>query len=300
MMKKNTILTIVVLGLFTHSAFGQIYEDPDNGNVGIGTTTIDNLQRWNKVMQLHGPNNAKLLVTDGGGIKVGMFAHNGNAAKVGTESQHDLTFTAGYWNDVMTLKTNGNVGIGTNTPYKKLTVLGDVKWGGASSDYIYSGHDAGGLYIEQVSSNANNSSIRLQSSRSGDQKNYSQFFIDPYRGFIFRSIGIGNSNVGIDIENPTEKLSVNGKIRAKEIKVEAANWPDYVFDDDYKITSLNNLERYIKANKHLPDMPSAKEIENNGLELGEMVKQQQKKIEELTLYIIEQNKRIEKLEQNKR
>ena len=99
-------------------------------------------------------------------------------------------------------------------------------------------------------------------------------------------------NVGIGTATPAEKLSVNGKIRAHEIKVEAANWPDYVFDQDYKVLGLQELDAYIKVYKHLPEMPSAKEVEANGMALGELVKLQQKKIEELTLHLIDQNKKI--------
>jgi hypothetical protein len=108
---------------------------------------------------------------------------------------------------------------------------------------------------------------------------------------------INGGNVGIGISNPAEKLSVNGNIRAKEVKVEAANWPDYVFEEGYKVGTLQELESYIKANKHLPDMPSAKEIDVQGLQLGEMVKMQQKKIEELTLQLIELNKKVLTLQQ---
>jgi hypothetical protein len=86
------------------------------------------------------------------------------------------------------------------------------------------------------------------------------------------------------------KLAVNGKIRAQEIKVETANWPDYVFEEDYKVETLEGLESYIKANKHLPEIPSAKETEANGIELGGMNKLLLKKIEELTLYVIELKK----------
>ncbi len=101
-----------------------------------------------------------------------------------------------------------------------------------------------------------------------------------------------NGNVGIGTATPTEKLSVNGKIRAKEIKVEATGWPDYVFEEDYKITSLSELENFIKKHKHLPEVPSAKEVEQNGVELGEMNKLLLKKIEELTLMLIEKDKEL--------
>ncbi len=122
------------------------------------------------------------------------------------------------------------------------------------------------------------------------------FFIHPEASRAYDNLMVqysSNGFVGIGTATPKEKLSVNGKIRAKEIKVETANWPDYVFAEGYKVGTLEELESYIKANKHLPDMPSAKEVETKGVELGEMNKLLLKKVEELTLYLIEQNKRIE-------
>ena len=95
---------------------------------------------------------------------------------------------------------------------------------------------------------------------------------------------------------PSEKLSVNGKIRAKEVKVETTNWPDYVFEPDYSLTDLKITEQFIKENKHLPGIPSADEVQENGIYLGEMDAKLLKKIEELTLHLIEQNKRIDELE----
>ncbi|MDR2270587.1 MAG: hypothetical protein LBF27_06745 [Sphingobacterium sp.] len=102
-----------------------------------------------------------------------------------------------------------------------------------------------------------------------------------------------NGRVGIGTTVPKETLSVNGKIRAHEIKVETTNWPDYVFASDYKLMSLDSLGHYIKNNGHLPDIPTAKEVEANGVQLGEMVKKLLQKNEELTLHLIEKNKEIE-------
>ncbi len=109
---------------------------------------------------------------------------------------------------------------------------------------------------------------------------------------------IVNGNVGIGgIYIPNDyKLAVNGKIIAEAITVKLKNnWPDYVFDDNYILPDLKKLELFIKANKHLPEIPNAKEIAEQGGDVGEILKLQMKKIEELTIYLIEQQKQIEEL-----
>jgi hypothetical protein len=107
-----------------------------------------------------------------------------------------------------------------------------------------------------------------------------------------------SGNVGIGTGAPTAKLSVDGTVLAKEVIVStlAAYWPDYVFADNYQLRDLASLEAYIKQNKHLPGIPAASAMGEQGISLGEMQKKQMEKIEELTLYVIEQNKRIESLE----
>lgn len=102
-------------------------------------------------------------------------------------------------------------------------------------------------------------------------------------------------NVGIGITTPTDRLAVKGKIRAQEIKVEMTNWPDYVFGKDYALMSLADLEQYIMNNSHLPGIPSAKEAEGQGVDLGAMNNLLLKKIEELTLYLIETDRQIKEL-----
>lgn len=106
-------------------------------------------------------------------------------------------------------------------------------------------------------------------------------------------VDTSNGNIGIGTNNSSEKLSVNGTIRSKEIKVEATPWPDYVFAEDYTLKSLEETEAYIKENKRLPDMPSAEEVAENGIALGEMNRLLLEKVEELTLYIIHQQKEID-------
>ncbi|WP_052308566.1 hypothetical protein [Solitalea canadensis] len=101
--------------------------------------------------------------------------------------------------------------------------------------------------------------------------------------------------MGIGTRTPNATLGVNGNIRAKEIKVETANWPDYVFAPTYNLPSLQETEQHIKEKGHLPGIPSAEEVKNNGVDLGEMNAKLLQKIEELTLHLIELKKENESL-----
>jgi len=95
--------------------------------------------------------------------------------------------------------------------------------------------------------------------------------------------------------NNTLKLYVNGTIGATEVRVSTSKWCDYVFDSNYKLQTLKEVERYIRENKHLPGVPSENEVTENGLSMSEMFKIQMKKIEELMLYVIELKKENEQL-----
>jgi len=110
-----------------------------------------------------------------------------------------------------------------------------------------------------------------------------------------------DGNVGIGtIDIPSDyKFAVNGKIITEGVKVMLRNdWPDFVFTKEYKKMSLGELENYINKNNHLPDMPSASDVKKDGVDLGDMNSKLLQKIEEITLYIIEQNKQIK--EQDKK
>ena len=89
------------------------------------------------------------------------------------------------------------------------------------------------------------------------------------------------------------RIFVKGGVLAEEVRVRTDLWPDYVFENDYELLPLSEVEQYIIENKHLPNMPSAAEVEEDGLALGNIVKLQQEKIEELTLHLIEQQKEME-------
>ena len=104
-----------------------------------------------------------------------------------------------------------------------------------------------------------------------------------------------NGNVGIGTTNPSYKLDVNGTIRANEIIVNTTG-ADFVFAEDYKLRPLSEVKTFIQENKHLPEIKSAQEMQENGVGINELQTQLLQKIEELTLYIIQQEERIKDLE----
>jgi hypothetical protein len=106
-----------------------------------------------------------------------------------------------------------------------------------------------------------------------------------------------NGNIGIGTTDPTYKLSVNGNVRSKEVVVESG-WADYVFNNNYTLPTLEETEKFIQQHKHLPGIPSAKEIQSNGLAVGEVQAKMMAKIEELTLYVIELKKEINLLKKS--
>ncbi|HEX8268726.1 MAG TPA: hypothetical protein VF581_02430 [Flavobacterium sp.] len=113
-------------------------------------------------------------------------------------------------------------------------------------------------------------------------------------------VGIGNvatfPTIGGNVNVANYNLFVSGGILTEEVRVALqTGWADYVFEKDYNLKPLSEVEKYITENGHLPNVPSAKQVKNEGIELGDMARIQQEKIEELTLYLIQQNKEIEEL-----
>lgn len=182
------------------------------------------------------------------------LVHNsGDGNNLELASNANGTFT---W-QILSISKNGNVGIGTNNAQSKLHVAGDVK-------------------IQRPSG----SELLIQTPASDVR-----MFGSGGKPFL-----IPEGNVCIGCYSPTHKLSVNGTIKAREILVSTQNWADYVFDKDFKLMSLSEVERYIEDNNHLPNIPSARDIESQGISVGEMQRLQMGKIEELTLHAIQQEK----------
>ncbi|KAF2080442.1 hypothetical protein [Flavobacterium sharifuzzamanii] len=129
----------------------------------------------------------------------------------------------------------------------------------------------------------------------GTESNHPLHFITNY---IAKMSILTNGNVGIGELNPKNKLDVNGTIHSKEVKVDMQDWSDFVFKKNYSLPTLEEVERHIVEKGHLENIPSEEEVLKNGVNLGEMNAKLLQKIEEMTLYIIEQNKQI--IDLNKR
>lgn len=147
--------------------------------------------------------------------------------------------------------------------------------------------------IEGPDNNGSVAALEIKSSGNSQRMLIDGNEIDSYNGGQLSL----NSNSGLPVSIGTldaaagYKLNVAGKVIAEEVRVQLqANWPDYVFSEDYKLQDLNSLEKSIKQLGHLPGIPAATQVEEQGMEVGEMQRKMMEKIEELTLYVIELNK----------
>ena len=215
----------------------------------------------------------------------------------GTSSQ-----SGEFWNvdAKMTLLKDGNLGIGTTSPDELLHVQGAAIIDGRnldSEDISYL-NNTGALLVGWNRSGGHGETSFITNRGAGSVGGFS--FVDIENNgteSVLMKIR-GNGNVGIGTTNPDAKLTVKGTIHTEEVKVDlSVPGPDYVFEPDYDLRTLEETKEYIEENKHLPEIPSAKEMEANGIDIGEMNMLLLKKIEEMTLHQIELMERLEKAEQ---
>ncbi len=267
-----------------------------SGDVGIGITP------------------AQKLHVNGGNVLVsgGYVSASGNlittAGVLNTNSSNPLLFQTNGTERVRILSTSGFMSIGNITPTEMLHVNGNAKVVGSitggtnivldnATPILYTGTGASELNrflrISNSSGTSTPSGIKAGGVLVSDDYNYAS----PAKNdlIIKGKVGIGTAFNGTNANGYI--LAVNGKIGTKDVQIEAtANpWPDYVFTSGHKLPSLFELEMYILANKHLPEVPTAKEVNENGYSVSELDAILLKKVEELTLYLIEQQKQINAL-----
>ncbi|PJJ83553.1 hypothetical protein [Mucilaginibacter auburnensis] len=190
----------------------------------------------------------------------------------------------------------GKVGIGTVSPLSQIHVSGTVA-GGVANSALFGNTDASNgatarIYLSGSDKTTRSAFIEGINVAAGNNNEHALAFgtSSPSSSPVERMRIDQNGNVGIGTTNPNGyKLAVNGKIRTKEVRVEVANWPDYVFKPSYSLPTLVEVKRHIGKIGHLPGIPSAQETERSGVDVGEMNSLLLKKVEELTLYLIEEN-----------
>jgi hypothetical protein len=206
----------------------------------------------------------------------------------------------------MRITESGSVGIGTSNPAARLSIRANTQSQGlivANCDTQgYQTHlgfttaDQGriGLAPESYLNLYNNGRWNFNSGNTSAQTQPISFSTDD----LVRMTIATNGNIGIGTTNPQQKLHVKGTVYSTEVKVDVAagTGPDYVFAANYQLPTLDYIKSYIAQHQHLPEVPSAKEMEANGVNLGEMNLLLLKKIEELTLFVIQQREIIGSLE----
>jgi hypothetical protein len=310
----NKLLTICLVLAADYSFAQTLQTVTSQGNTTTNSITIGNGSNHTASLNIaRGPVN-QVNVTHEGSTTWGLLLGFGDGSYSG--NYHGLNHAAvinvqngplhlGTNNDSkLTLLPNGNLGLGVKEPGAKLSIIKDGTAPGGYDDgktlFVTGTYGSGQAYDGGVEFRHDNLSQGIgfgyntiyQTGYNVDQE---LNLIGKGNGNItLNAVGGASGNVGIGTTDTRNyKLAVNGNIRAKEIKVEATPWPDYVFNSSYKLPSLSETELFIKENHHLPQIPSAAEVEKEGISLGEMNAKLLKKIEELTLHLIEQNKQID-------
>lgn len=206
-------------------------------------------------------------------ISYSQFVYTGTGSNIYYNAGNVAIGFAG--NATQALEVNGNIRFGQNSVGGSYALEWFTSSYGSGYGHKFYNVDMGGGRID----------LRLASRTGSTTWNDAVTFIN-------------NGSVGIGTTDPRSfKLAVEGKIGAREVNVTTQNpWPDYVFHKKYSLLPLKELESFIKIHNRLPNIPSAEEVKLNGIDLGQMNSKLLEKVEELTLHLIQLNKKIEELE----
>ena len=265
-----------------------------NGNVGIGTIVPSTKFDVNGTIHTSGRIEADGVVEVRGGFSAiagaglyvtgtslleGNVTANGNATVSGNiNSNTSMTITDAA--AILQLKSNGS----TNLGFMQLSG-NNLRIGTNSSNdlgsFIVRTNNADRFVVDALGVAAFNNNVVMTAN-----------------AFINGNARTGTLNVGTSLNTPGYVARIGGKLICEEVKVKliSSGWPDYVFSEKYKLPTLQELRSFITKNKHLPNIPSAEEVEKNGIEVGDMQKRVMEKIEELTLYILQLEEKTQKLQ----
>ncbi|MGX1931315.1 hypothetical protein [Flagellimonas sp. 2504JD4-2] len=255
----------------------------DNGNVGIGTSSPGTK------LDVSGSVNGTeyITVSKGGSYRVGMNGQSHGyitGRNDNVESKFQIHSNGNTWFD------GGNVGVGTTSPLEKFQIGDSYLFHDGGHKVLMFMHGSGGVdlhsdkYAGEIRFDPVNGYLRFGTSSTLTDAPITRFSVSKEG-----KVGIGSLNTG------SHRLAVEGSIGAREVKVEASGWSDYVFEQDYDLPTLEEVEKHIQEKGHLINIPSAKEVEENGIQLGEMNKLLLEKIEELTLYTLAQEKKLKNI-----
>ena len=252
----------------------------NNGNVGIGIgTPTEKLQLVGGNMLMTSSN--PMIQMQQGSIDKGFIQLNGDDFRIGCNSSNIngkfvVRTAAG---DQFFVDNAGYVGIGVTGLGAEAKVHVGTGLGVSltQNGYLMLGNSSGSnmvFDINEIQTRTNGAAASMILQRSG-----------------------GTVRIGGTAVPSGYKFAVDGKVICEELKVKlvSSGWPDYVFGDNYTLPTLKEVEKYIQQNKHLPNIPSATEIEKNGIEVGDMQKRMMEKIEQMTLYILQLQKQIDEL-----